>query len=112
MSTDHLAGPSRLVALDWGTTALRAYLIGEDGVVMDRRSEALGILQVADRNFAAVLESVTLRWRGENGELPVIASGMIGSAQGWVEAAYVDAPADLETVARALVRVPGSPLLV
>ena len=95
-----------LVALDWGTTSLRAYLIGDDGVVLERRAEPLGILQVPERGFRAVFDAVTADWRARDAALPMIASGMIGSAQGWIEAPYTSLPADAESVARSLVTVP------
>ena len=96
----------RLIALDWGTTSLRAYLLGDHGAVLDRRAEALGILQVPGRDFARVFDDVIKEWRTRDAALPAIASGMIGSAQGWVEAPYVDVPADVGAVARMLVEVP------
>lgn len=97
----------RLVALDWGTSSLRAYLLGDDGAVLDRRAEPSGILNVPGREFAAVYDAITSRWRAAHPGLPSLASGMIGSAQGWIEAPYADVPADLETVARTLAVVPG-----
>jgi 2-dehydro-3-deoxygalactonokinase len=103
---------ARLIALDWGTTSLRAYLLGDGGKVLERRAEPLGILNVPDRDFAGVLAAITGPWRGEHPELPTIASGMIGSAQGWIEAPYVGVPADLPAVARGIVSVPGSRLAV
>jgi 2-dehydro-3-deoxygalactonokinase len=105
MSPDRTA--PRLVALDWGTTSLRAYLLGVDGVVLDRRTEPLGILNVPGRDFAAVYDTVTSTWRMQHPGLPAIASGMIGSAQGWIEAPYADLPADVDSVARSLATVPG-----
>ena len=37
--------------------------------------------------------------------MPVIAAGMVGSAQGWVEAPYVDAPANADALVAGIVRV-------
>ena len=96
----------RLIALDWGTTSLRAYLLGDGGAVLERRAEPLGILHVPDRDFGAVYARITSEWRARSPALPAIASGMIGSAQGWIEAPYVSVPADLDSVARALETVP------
>lgn len=95
----------RLVALDWGTTSLRAYLIGDGGVVLERRAEPLGILRVPERDFRAAFDAATAQWR-QYPALPAIASGMIGSAQGWVEAPYTSLPADVDSVARSLATVP------
>jgi 2-dehydro-3-deoxygalactonokinase len=96
----------RLLALDWGTTSLRAYLIGDGGAVVERRAEPLGILRVPERDFRAVFEATTGEWRARHPGLPAIASGMIGSAQGWVETPYTSLPADVDSVARSLVTVP------
>jgi 2-dehydro-3-deoxygalactonokinase len=95
----------RLVALDWGTTSLRAYLLGDSGAVLERRAEPLGILQVPERDFRAAFDATTAEWRDRYPTLPAIASGMIGSAQGWIEAPYTSLPANLDSVARSLAEV-------
>src|SRR5688500_16365108 len=95
----------RLVALGWGTTSLRAYLMGAGGEVLGRRVEPLGILSVPERNFRAAFDTVTAEWRARYPTLPAIASGMIGSAQGWVEAPYSSLPADVGSVAHSLATV-------
>src|SRR5688500_4455580 len=110
MSTDRAV--PRLVALDWGTTALRAYLLGGGGVVLDRRSEPLGILRIPGRDFAGVYHAVTETWRYRHPGLPAIASGMSGSAQGRIEAPYVDVPADLDDVVQRLAIEPGTGLRI
>lgn len=101
-----------LIALDWGTSSLRAYLLGEGGRIVDRRAEPWGILQVPERDFGAVFEQVTSDWSREHGALAALASGMIGSAQGWVEAAYVELPAGLAKLAGGLTPVPGTRLRI
>ncbi|BFL64305.1 2-dehydro-3-deoxygalactonokinase [Roseomonas mucosa] len=101
-----------LIALDWGTSSLRAYLLGPDGAVLDSRSAPQGIMQVPGGDFAAVFEAVTGEWRHRWPELKSIAAGMIGSAQGWVEAPYLPCPAGPEELAGGLVPVPGGALLV
>ena len=100
------------MALDWGSTSLRAYLLGEDGRILDRRAEPLGILQLPDGDFRGAFDRITTDWSSNSRPLPVIASGMIGSAQGWVEAPYVDLPAGADQLARQLAPVPGTPLRI
>jgi 2-dehydro-3-deoxygalactonokinase len=102
----------RLIALDWGTSSLRAYLLGDGGMVLERRAQPLGILQVPDRDYDAVFRSIVGDWRARNPELPALASGMIGSAQGWIEAPYASLPADVASVAQALATVPGTRLRI
>jgi 2-dehydro-3-deoxygalactonokinase len=78
------------IALDWGTTSFRAYLVGADGTVNDQFADSEGILAVKDGGFEAVLESHIGHW---DRSLPVIAAGMITSRQGWIEVPYAECPA-------------------
>jgi len=48
--------PARLVALDWGSTSLRAYLLGEGGKILDRRAEPWGILQLPEGGFRGAFD--------------------------------------------------------
>lgn len=98
----HGARRSRLIGLDWGTSTLRAYLIGDDGAVLETRAEPWGIMQLPPGGYAAALDAVTSEWRTRGPDLPIIASGMVGSAQGWTEAPYCPAPAGAAELARAL----------
>ena len=96
-----------LLALDWGTTSLRAFLVAADGTVAEHRTAPLGILQVKDGAFAEALEEIAGPWLARHPALPILASGMIGSRQGWREAPYAEAPAGLSELARGLVAVDG-----
>jgi 2-dehydro-3-deoxygalactonokinase len=101
-----------LIALDWGTTALRAFLLDDDGSVMDTRSPPWGVMHVPHGDFAAAFEIVTAEWRRQWGALPVLAAGMIGSANGWAEVPYQPAPAGVDELASALGTVPGTALRI
>lgn len=87
------------IGLDWGTTSFRAYLVNEAGTVVDQVAAAEGILAVKDGAFEATLERRIAAW---DKSLPVIASGMITSRQGWIELPYVDCPAGVADLARAV----------
>lgn len=104
--------PSRtaLIAVDWGTTSARTYRLDGDGAVQESRSAPLGVTQVAGGRFAEALARLLGDWDAE--PVPRIASGMIGSRQGWVEAPYLECPATLSSLADALARAPGDRLLV
>jgi 2-dehydro-3-deoxygalactonokinase len=93
-----------VIAIDWGTSSLRAYRVAADGAVLDRRSAPLGIMQVEGDRFAQALESQIADWLAA-GEAPLVMCGMIGSRQGWKEAPYVACPAGLEDIAQRLVEV-------
>ena len=73
--------------------------------MLERRETDRGILSVHDGGFAAVLREVAGDWlRDDRG--PLLASGMIGSRQGWIEAPYVACPAGIDQIAAALVPLP------
>ncbi len=96
------ASEPRLVGIDWGTSSLRAFLIGGGGEVLDSASAPQGIMQVEDRDFDAVFHRLAGPWlRGR--DLPVIASGMIGSRNGWRETPYLSVPSGARELARNLV---------
>lgn len=89
---------SGLIALDWGTSSLRAMLMDEAGQVRETRRHPWGIRQLPATGFVGALEAVTEGWPA----LTSIASGMIGSRNGWREVAYLDLPAGGDQLAGAL----------
>src|SRR5215207_5637540 len=91
-----------LIGLDWGTTSCRAYLVGAEGTVLERVADGPGILKVEHAAFGAALDAMTGRW---DTTLPVILSGMIGSRQGWREAAYARCPTGAHDIVRALATI-------
>jgi 2-dehydro-3-deoxygalactonokinase len=98
------ASPSALIALDWGTSNLRASLLDSTGEVIETRAAAGGVMAVKDGRFADALLSLCGDWI-ERGAGALIASGMVGSRQGWKEAAYLDCPAGIGDAAAQLTRV-------
>ncbi|CAN7212438.1 2-dehydro-3-deoxygalactonokinase [Trinickia sp. LjRoot230] len=95
-----------LVGLDWGTTSLRAYLFDATGGVLATRASTAGIMNLPRvGGFDAAFESVVSDWLDASPDLPVIAAGMVGSAQGWREAPYVDTPATAHAIAAGIVCV-------
>lgn len=96
----------RLIALDWGTSSLRAFLLGADGTVLERRAERLGIMQTPPDGFPASFAQIAGAWRRRWPHLPAIAAGMIGSAQGWAQAPYRRNAAGAAEMAESLISVP------
>ena len=82
---------SRLVAVDWGSSSLRAALLDESGAVVATRASDDGMLKVARSGFDAVFEAEFGDWMDVPGTRCLMA-GMVGSRQGWVEADYVPCP--------------------
>lgn len=107
---------AHLIALDWGTTSLRAYRLGDHGRVLEQRSFSAGIMQlpttprlIADElctdGFELAFDEACGDWLDAEPDVPVIACGMVGSAQGWREAAYRETPASVAGLSASLQRV-------
>jgi len=95
----------RLIALDWGTSNVRASLLGDAGRPLQMRRDARGVMAVPAGGFAAVLHELCGDWLAAHPRLPLIAGGMVGSRQGWHEAPYLELPAGPEQAAAALIAV-------
>lgn len=79
------------IAVDWGTSNLRAWAMGAGGVIAHgESSEGMGTL--SRDGFEPALLHLVSRWLTEDRMTPVIACGMVGARQGWVEAAYRAVP--------------------
>ncbi|GLR99068.1 MULTISPECIES: 2-dehydro-3-deoxygalactonokinase [Bradyrhizobium] len=94
------------VAVDWGTSSFRLWLIDGAGQVLAERRSGEGMLAAAKAGFPAVLRSHLAAVEAPD-HLPVLVCGMAGARTGWVEAGYVDTPAPLSDVLKQAVRVPG-----
>lgn len=90
-----------LIGIDWGTTSLRAFLIDACGDVLDSFSSKEGIMHVPEKNFDAVFDRL-VESLNINSKLPIIASGMITSRNGWVETPYVSMPTGPKNLAQSL----------
>lgn len=104
-----VAAPA-LIAIDWGTSHARACWLDAHGHVQHEHSAPLGVLNVPAGGFAAALDEL-LAGAPHDG-LPMLACGMVGSRQGWIEAPYRECPADAEAIASALNPVPGTRLVI
>ncbi len=98
-----------LIAIDWGTSSLRAWRMDAAGGILESRRDGQGILKVENGNFPAAFEKVVGDWTKASPNLPVLMAGMIGSRQGWVEATYATCPATVEMFAGQLAAVPQFP---
>nr|WP_204354579.1 2-dehydro-3-deoxygalactonokinase [Paracoccus saliphilus] len=89
------------IAADWGTTNLRLWAMSGRKPA-ERRVQARGMGGLRPDEFAPVLAEATQGWP----TVPVVACGMVGSRQGWVEAPYVAVPCPATP---RMVTVPGQP---
>lgn len=94
------------VAVDWGTSSFRLWLVDRTGDVLAERRSDEGMMAAAKAGFTGVLQS-HLTAVGAPEHVPVLVCGMAGAKTGWVEAGYVDTPAPLPAILKQAARVPG-----
>jgi 2-dehydro-3-deoxygalactonokinase len=98
-----------LIALDWGTSSLRAWRLSETGAVLQFRQQGWGIMHLPEGGFAAAFAAITHDWMQPGEAVAAIACGMVGSRQGWREAPYVPTPAGLEQLSANLLTLEAGP---
>lgn len=82
---------SNWIAIDWGTTNFRAFLM-KDAEVVEEFSNGQGILSLQSHQFESVLQQNIEKWLGLYPTIPIIMAGMVGSQQGWHEIPYQPLP--------------------
>lgn len=78
------------IAVDWGTTNLRAWRMS-GGVPVAEATSDQGMGRLTREGFEPALLGLIGPWLGEDCT-DVIACGMVGARQGWVEAPYATVP--------------------
>ena len=84
------------IAVDWGTTHLRAWLMDSRDEVLEKRQSDAGMARLSRDQFAGALADLVGPFDG-----PVVACGMVGSRQGWAEAPYETTPCKPPSAANA-----------
>lgn len=79
------------IAVDWGTSHLRAWAMAGDGTVRAEARSDAGMGALPADGFEAALLQLVEPWLG-SAPTPVIAAGMVGARQGWTEAGYRPVP--------------------
>ncbi|HAS1039682.1 TPA: 2-dehydro-3-deoxygalactonokinase [Enterobacter cloacae] len=93
---------SRYIAIDWGSTNLRAWLYQGEQCLESRQSEA-GVTRLNGKSPEAVLAEMTQNWR--DSATPVVMAGMVGSNVGWKIAPYLPVPAPFSAIGEQLTPV-------
>jgi len=78
------------IALDWGTSNLRGWAM-QGGEVLAKATSDAGMGGLARDGFEPALQHLIADWT-VTPKTPIIACGMVGSRQGWVEAPYRPVP--------------------
>ena len=96
-----MAWTDGFIAVDWGTTNRRAYLIDPSGKRTDEFEDGKGVLSVPPGGFPDAVAEI----RNRLGDKPLLLAGMVGSNRGWKEAPYVPCNATIGDLVAKLVWV-------
>ena len=79
------------IAVDWGTSNLRAWGLDAANRVIVHASSDAGMGGLAPSDFEPALLALVGDWL-DAAKMPVLACGMVGAAQGWMDAGYRAVP--------------------
>jgi len=100
----HRHAPGAFVAVDWGTSSFRGWLMSADGAVLAESRGGEGMLHCVGAGFAPVLSDHLARL-GAPISAPVLICGMAGARQGWAEAPYLRTPTRLDALHEGAIRI-------
>ena len=103
-----MSAAARAVAIDWGTTHRRGWLLDAEGRPLAFHGDEEGMLAARGR-FPQALRAMLQALGAGPKPVPVLMSGMVGSAQGWVEVPYVPVGAPLTALIDHLQPLPFDP---
>ncbi len=101
---------TEFLAVDWGTTNLRAWRVDSQGEIVKSCALALGVSKIASGAAEQVFDQL-IRPALSAQRLPALMCGMIGSNLGWRLAPYVDCPAGLDEIVQSLTTLERAPVV-
>ena len=89
-----ITDPKRIgwIAVDWGTTHCRAWAMSAQNLPLSSATSSDGMAAVRSGQFETTLLSLVAPWLDENKQTEVLACGMVGARQGWIEVPYASVP--------------------
>ncbi|MFD1251998.1 2-keto-3-deoxy-galactonokinase [Devosia equisanguinis] len=92
------------IAVDWGTSNMRCWGIDAHGAILASATSDKGMGRLTPQQFPEALRETIAAFPLPANPVDVLICGMAGARQGWREAPYLEAPADLRGLAAAAVR--------
>lgn len=105
MSSDASHTKTGWIAVDWGTSRLRIWIISPKGDVVSRLESDCGAGALEKNEFEPTLTKLISNYLNSDCSVPVVICGMAGSRQGWQEAHYADVPHSLKDIANLAISV-------
>ncbi|RUR40886.1 2-dehydro-3-deoxygalactonokinase [Vreelandella populi] len=100
--TDALA-PLAWIAVDWGSSNLRAWALDQRDQVIAETSSDKGMLSLKPDEYETELKRLVSPWLSDSDQIDVMVCGMAGARQGWLEAAYLPVPTALDKLSQGAV---------
>ena len=82
------------IAVDWGTSNVRAWAFDESERSFAQTSSARGMAKLRPSEFESALLELIGGWLSNDRIMPIFACGMVGARQGWIEAPYAKVPCE------------------
>jgi 2-dehydro-3-deoxygalactonokinase len=103
--------PRDVIAINWGSSNFRSFLLDDGGAVRDAFAEPAGIASLDRHGMEAQIARLIERWPQAE---TIYACGMVGSNVGWDDAGYAECPVGLEGLAALLhpTRIAGREMLI
>ena len=80
------------IAVDWGTTNLRAWVVSHAGLIIDQAGSDHGMGRLTPDQFEPALLDLIATFLPNDKITPIVCCGMVGARQGWIEAPYAFVP--------------------
>jgi 2-dehydro-3-deoxygalactonokinase len=90
-----------IIAVDWGTSHLRAFLCHvnkDESLTVSEKANSLGVNKVVE-SFEKTLFDCIAPWVSKHGKMPIFMMGQIGSSIGWKETPYLPCPIQPKDIA-------------
>ncbi|TVU88606.1 2-dehydro-3-deoxygalactonokinase [Vreelandella titanicae] len=91
------------IAVDWGSSNLRAWSLNQHDQVIAQASSDKGMLSLTPADYERELRRLVGDWLPANVHTDVMVCGMAGARQGWLEAAYLPVPTRLDQLSQGAV---------
>ncbi|WGI23968.1 2-dehydro-3-deoxygalactonokinase [Halomonas alkaliantarctica] len=101
--TPDIADQLTWIAVDWGSSNLRAWGLDQHDQVIAQASSDKGMLSLKADEYEAELLRLVGDWLPAFGRTDVMVCGMAGARQGWLEAAYLPVPTPLDQLSQGAV---------
>jgi len=94
----------KYIAIDWGSTNLRGYFIENDTVINTYSSEK-GVKNIVNKTaYITILKDLISTFNASE-NTPILLSGMVGGAAGWIDTTYINCPFSLSYTSKHLIPI-------